>query len=312
MVVKKKIGLVLGILIGVALVVTGSAWLYDRYASRQAFIDYPPPGQFVTVNGVRMHYLCQGNGEPTLVLEAGFDGGALDWTPILPDLAKHHRVCAFDRLGQDWSDAAPHPRTFSTAAEDLHAALETLGVKRPVVIGHSLGGALVQIYAAHYEVTGVILVEGLTSNVVEPVVERLGGYQAMAPLSGLGLLRPLGMFGADLAYPPEQRQQMMALRSRSSALSSLIDEGAVAAKSAPDELRTAEASLNGPLLVISAEQSDVPGLPEGAFVAAQKALADRIANSHYVFIPGATHHYIMAEHPQVVIEEIETWLVALQ
>jgi pimeloyl-ACP methyl ester carboxylesterase len=309
---KKKFWILLKILAGAILLLTGGAWLYDRYASRQALIDFPPPGQFVTVNGARMHYLCQGAGEPTLVLEAGFDGGALDWTPILPALAEHHRVCAFDRLGQDYSDPAPHPRTFSTAADELHSALEILGIKKPVVIGHSLGGALVQVYASKYEVSGVILVEGLTSDVVEPVTQRLGSYQALDALGRLGLLRPLGMIGADFAYPEDIRQKMIALRSRSSALLNLTDEGAVAAGSAPAELRAAEVDLHRPLLVISAEQTDVPGLPAGAFVDAQKALADRVVNSQYVFIPEAKHHYIMADHSQFVIEAIEDWLVNLK
>jgi pimeloyl-ACP methyl ester carboxylesterase len=310
--VKKKFWVLPGVLAGLLLLLTGIAWLYDGYASRQALLDYHPPGQFVTVNDARMHYICQGKGEPTLVFEAGFDGGALDWMPILPALSKQHRVCAFDRLGQDWSDPASHPRTFGTAADELHTALQTLGITRPVVVGHSLGGALVQIYAAKYEVAGVVLVEGLTSDVAELVTQRLGSYQALNPLAPLGLLRPLGMLGADFAYPPELRKEMTALRSRSSALLNLTDEGALATGSAAKELRAAEANLSGRLLVISAEQSDVPGLPEGAFVAAEKALAARIANSQYVAIPGATHHYIMADHSQAVIDAIETWLANLK
>src|SRR5262245_29115050 len=178
---------------------------YDVYARRRALADYPPPGQFVRVGAARMHYICEGTGEPTLVLEAGFAGGALDWTPVLPALAKHRRVCAFDRLGQDWSDPAPHPRTFGTAADELHAALETLGIRRPVVAGHSMGGALVQIYAAKYPVVGVVLVDGLTSDVVDPVVELRGTFRSLDPLARVGLLRPIGPMTVDTAYPPELR-----------------------------------------------------------------------------------------------------------
>ncbi len=309
---RKKFLLGLGIVAGLILALAGGAWLYDGYASRQALQDFPPSGQFVIVNGARMHYLCQGTGEPTLVLEAGFDGGALDWTPILPALAAHHRACAFDRLGQDYSDPAPQPRTLSTAADELYTALQALGISRPVVIGHSLGGAVVQLYAAKYDAAGVILVEGLAGDVAEAVSQRLGSYQALDALGRLGLLRPLGMAGADATYPPELRRQMLALRSRSAALLNVTAEGAVAARSAPAELRAAEASLAGPLLVISAEHSDVPGLPAGAFVAAQKALADRSTNSQYVVISGAQHHYVMVDHSQAVAEAIEAWLAKLK
>jgi pimeloyl-ACP methyl ester carboxylesterase len=105
---------------------------------------------------------------------------------------------------------------------------------------------------------------------------------------------------------------MIALRSRSQTLLNLADEGAVAANSASNELRVAEGNLKGPLLVISAEQSDVPGLPEGAFVAAEKALAERVSNSQYTVIPGSKHHYIMADHSQAVINAIDAWLANLK
>ena len=309
---NKKLLRLTAILAGLLLLLCVGAWLFEGYASPRALIAYPPPGQFVSVNAARIHYICQGKGEPTLVLEAGFDGGALDWMPILPALAEHHHVCAFDRLGQDWSDPAPHPRTFGTAADELHTALETLGIHKPVLIAHSLGGALAQVYASRYEVTALILVEGLSGDVVDQVTQRLGSYQSLDSLAALGLLRPLGLLGADFAYPPDLRQEMIALRSRSSALLNLTDEGAVAAASSPAELRAAEVHLHAPLLVISAEESDVPGLPDGAFTAGEKALADHIPASHFVVIPGARHHYIMADHPQAVTAAIEDWLAGLK
>ena len=304
----RRVGLILIGLLALAII---SAWGYDVYASRQALIDYPAPGQFVSVNGAKMHYLCQGSGEPTLVLEAGFDGGALDWNLGMPALAIHHRVCAFDRLGQDWSEPAPHPRSFGTAADELHSALQTLSIDRPVVVGHSLGGALVQIYAGKYPVTGVVLVEGLSRDVAAQVVQRLGSYQALNLLGQLGLLRPLGSIGAQPAYPAELRRAMIALRSRSSALLNLTDEGAAAAQSAVAELAAAEARLDQPLLIIAAERSDVSDLAPGAFTTALKALARRKPQAVYVSIPEAGH-YVQADHPQAVSEAIETWLAKIK
>lgn len=239
----------------------GTAFGYDLYARARAVSDYPPPGQFVRVNGARMRYLCQGAGEPTPAPEAGFQGGLLDWSPALPALAAHHRVCAFDRLGQGWSDPAPPPRAFSTAADELRSALETLGTSRPVVVGHSLGGALVQVYAARYPVSGVVLVDGLTSDVVDPVVQWLGSYQAFDPLARLGLLRPLGGLPVFPGYPKQVRDQMVALRSRSAALLSGTDEGAVAAQSAGPALRAAEARLDVPLLLIPRNRATCPICP---------------------------------------------------
>jgi pimeloyl-ACP methyl ester carboxylesterase len=284
---------------------------YDAYASRRALAEYAPPGQFVRVGAARMHYMCQGAGEPTLVLEAGFGGGALDWSPVMPALAARHRVCAFDRLGQDWSDPAPHPRTFGTGADELHVALEQIGVVRPIVVGHSLGGALVQIYAARYPTAGVILVDGLTSDVVEPVVGLRGKLHLLGPLGWAGLLRPIGAMTVDSDYSPGLRAEMIALRSRSAALINTADEGAVAAASAGAELRAAEVGLRSPLLLIAAGRTDVPGLRAGAFQAALKALAERKPGAAYVLIPDATH-YVQANHPQAVIDAIESWIPTTQ
>jgi pimeloyl-ACP methyl ester carboxylesterase len=283
---------------------------YDRYAESRLLADHPAPGQFVEVAGARMHYSCAGSGEPTLVFAAGIGGGALDWGEVMPALAQEHRVCAFDRLGQDWSDPAPQPREFGTAADELHTALEQLGIVEPVLVGHSLGGALAQLYAARYPVAGLVLVDGLTADVAEPVVERLGGYRSLNGLTRLGLLRPLGGLFAHPAYPEELREQMTALRSGSTALLRLTDEGALAAQSVPAELRAAEARLTMPLLVLAAGECDVPGLPAGAFQEAAAAFARRHPQAEYVVIPGAPH-YVQATHPEEVAGAIDRWLPTL-
>jgi pimeloyl-ACP methyl ester carboxylesterase len=301
-------GAALGIVLLLTLLVAAS---YDRYSASRLAADYPPPGHFVEVNGARMHYRCAGSGEPTLVLSAGIGGGAQDWDPLMSALGGGRRVCAFDRFGQDWSDPAPKPRTFGTAAAELHAALDSLGIERPVIVGHSVGGALAQIYAARYPVAGVVLVDGLTADVAEPVVARLGGYRTLDRLAHLGLLRPLGGLFAHPAYPEEVRERMAALRASSSALLRITEEGALAAESVPAELRAAEPKLTMPLLVIAAGACDVPGLPAGAFQGAAAAFAARHQRTQYVVVAGAPH-YVQATHPAEVASAIETWLAEIE
>ena len=77
------------------------AMLWNAATSARAAAAYPPRGQFVDVGGARMHVICRGAGDPTLVMQGGIAGGALDWLPVMEELAPTHRVCAFDRLGQD-------------------------------------------------------------------------------------------------------------------------------------------------------------------------------------------------------------------
>jgi pimeloyl-ACP methyl ester carboxylesterase len=286
-------------------ILIAGAMLWNVVATRAVATVYPPRGQFVDVGGAQMHVICRGAGEPTLVMQGGIAGGALDWLPVMEELASTHRVCAFDRLGQDWSDPAPAPRTFATAADEWHVALEALGIQEPVVVGHSLGGAVVQLYAAEYPIQGVILIDGLTAAAAGEVTQRLANYRTLDGLARLGLLRPMGGLFADRAYDATLRREMSALRARSRALLSVTDEGALAAASLPAALRAAEARLDAPLLIIAAGQSELP--EADLFLEGLRALAVEHANAEFVEVPDATH-YVIASHPQLVGETIERWL----
>jgi len=294
----------LGIILFLVLVVVVTK-IWDTVASRRVPETYPPRGEFVNVDGARMHVICQGSGEPTLALQPGIGGGALDWLPLMEELDDDFRVCAFDRLGQDWSDPAPQPRTFATAADEWHAAIQELGIEQPVVVGHSLGGAVVQIYAGEHDVAGIILVDGLSPDAAQPVVNRLGTYQALDGLARLGLLRPMGFLFADGAYPTELQEEMVALRSRSEALLSMSAEGAEAAETAAAELKAAEAEMDAPLLIIAAGDSGLP--EEDVFLQGLQALDERYADSTFALVPDATH-YLIASHSEVVADHIVDWL----
>jgi len=71
-------------------------------------------------------------------------------------------VCSYDRAGDGWSELGPHPRTLRQIVYELHTLLDKAGVKPPfVLVGHSYGGWLVQLYASTYkaDVAGMLLVE---------------------------------------------------------------------------------------------------------------------------------------------------------
>ena len=291
------------VVVAVLLVIGAIAW--DVYASRRALDDYPPRGGFVQVDGARMHVICEGSGDPTLVMQAGIAGGALDWLPLMEELAPSNRVCAFDRLGQDWSDPAPQPRTFATAADEWHQAIQALGIEQPIVVGHSLGGAVAQIYASKYDVAGIILIEGLSTDAADAVVKRLGTYESLNPLGRAGLLRPMGTLFADAGYPKELRSEMMALRSRSSTILNISAEGALAAETAVDELKAAESQMIAPLLIIAAESNELPESEQ--FLEALRNLDSRYAVSTFALIPGAKH-YVIATHPALVATTITDWI----
>ncbi len=101
-------------------------------------------------------------GAPTVVMDIGAGGNVLDWQPVQPEVAGFARVCTYDRGGAGWSEPGAQPRTSQQFVEELHALLDNAGIEGPyVLVGHSLGGNNVQIYASRYpdEVAGMVLVD---------------------------------------------------------------------------------------------------------------------------------------------------------
>jgi len=116
--------------------------------------------RFVTVDGTRLHFVIKGEGRP-VVLVHGNPGSGQDWTRVFGPLAALHRVIAFDRPGHGRSERPKHiDATVEVQARLLHDALKQLHVERPIVVGHSWGGALALVYAINYptEVSGIVLV----------------------------------------------------------------------------------------------------------------------------------------------------------
>ncbi|WP_370046577.1 MULTISPECIES: alpha/beta fold hydrolase [Salipiger] len=130
-------------------------------SSAAALEAYPPEGRFLDVSGHRVHYVEKGNGPP-LVLIHGASGNLRDWTYRAVDqLARRYRVIAFDRPGMGYT-----PRIDSNGASIqqqaalLSAASRQLGAERPIVLGHSYGGAVALAWAVEHpeRASGLVLV----------------------------------------------------------------------------------------------------------------------------------------------------------
>jgi pimeloyl-ACP methyl ester carboxylesterase len=152
----------------------GCGILVDRRAERAevaAEAAFPPRGQFVTVAGQQVHYIEAGNG-PDLVLIHGASGSTRDFSFDFIDRVKdRYRVIAFDRPGLGYtdriSDAFKGPT--NTAAESpgqqaafLKAAADQLGVRDPIVLGHSYGGAVAMAWALDHDPAAAVIVAGAT------------------------------------------------------------------------------------------------------------------------------------------------------
>ena len=140
---------------------TGAA--YQSISAARDRRDYPMPGRLVDVGGYKMHIYCTGQGTPAVILDSGLGDPFTPWRKVQPQVAQFTRVCSYDRAGLGYSDSSPHSRTSKDIAQELHTLLHNAGISAaPVVlVGHSMGGFDVRLYASLYskEVAGVVLVD---------------------------------------------------------------------------------------------------------------------------------------------------------
>ena len=116
----------------------------------------------VDVGGRGLYIECRGNGQPTVVLEAGATATGDMWLPVRDSIATFTHVCTYDRANLGRSNPAPKPRTTSDMAVDLAALLANANVAGPyVLVGASFGGLIVRLYAARHlqDVAGMVLVD---------------------------------------------------------------------------------------------------------------------------------------------------------
>ncbi|HEY8945613.1 MAG TPA: alpha/beta hydrolase [Polyangiaceae bacterium] len=116
----------------------------------------------VPVGGLSLHIVCKGRGTPSVVLDSGLGNDARAWSRVQPEVAEFTKVCAYDRAGLGSSSPPPRPHSNSQMADELHGLLRAAQVPQPyVLVGHSMGGTNVQLFAARHpsSIAGIVLVD---------------------------------------------------------------------------------------------------------------------------------------------------------
>ncbi len=203
---KSKTAIVIGAASAAALL----GFILARTTVRRAERRSPPMGRFVEVDGVRLHVLQRGTGPDVLLVHGAAMMGA-EMMLALGDAFPGQRVTAIDRPGHGHSSKHGRPSIEDQAALMQGAAAE-LGLKRPVLVGHSLGGAVALAYGEAFpdEVSGVVCIAPLAFPGWGPA--HLGRMIRGAPLLGPALSNtvlatgdPLVMRGAmRLVFSPQK------------------------------------------------------------------------------------------------------------
>ena len=116
---------------------------------------------FANVNGVRLHYLIAGTGDPVVLLH-GYAETSHMWRPLIAELSNTHTVIAPDLRGAGQSSSTPAAGyTKAEMAQDIHALTRKLGYEHIRIVGHDIGLMVAYAYAAQYpaEVDRIVLMD---------------------------------------------------------------------------------------------------------------------------------------------------------
>ena len=298
------LGASLALLLGLLLV----GYIFEPWAEAADAKAYPPPGELVDIGGHRLHINCTGAGSPTVVIEAGLGDWSTTWAAyVQPEVAKTTRVCTYDRAGMGWSEAGPLPRDAAQNAKELHTLLQNANIPGPyVMVGHSLGGLVVRVYAHDYssEVVGVVLIESMNPKnfTHSPEIQAQSESQSQpfsfqAALARFGVVRLLVKVpGIAPSSPPnEEAYYPLYVRPQYSQATDNESQGMPAAGA---QAATVESFGDLPLIVLTAKLNN-----DSIWQEWQTELLQLSSNSQHLFAENSGHN-IQVEEPDAAVAAI--------
>jgi pimeloyl-ACP methyl ester carboxylesterase len=292
-------------ILAVLLILILAGWIYEPLAEAADAKAYPPPGQMVDVGGYRLHIHCTGKGSPTVVIESGWGDMSASWGWVQPEVARTTRICTYDRAGMGWSEASPQPRTAREFAKELHTLLANAHEPGPyVLVGHSMGGYTVRVYAHDYpeEVAGLVFIDPQNlsaSEVAAPQPAPKPGQTSLPVLlARIGLARLLaGPLGA-IQYLPEGDKQAYAAYSVTSRGAQTLADELIGMSEGGAQARAVTTLGALPLIVLSR------GKDMDADSAASQARYLQLSTDSQHLIADHSGHRIMIEQPEAAVAAI--------
>lgn len=294
--------------------------IFQELTSRAERRRFHPPGVLVPAFGRLVHLYCIGKGAPTVVLESGLGDDWLIWYAVQPEVSRTTRVCSYDRPGLGWSAPATETPDSRHVAVALEEVLRLAGERPPfVLVGHSLGGLHVRMYATLFpgEVTGMVLVDAAhpyqSTRLPPPVVAMqdrtatlIGIMEWMAPF---GLPRLVGVCGGE--GPPAIRAMAEAVECHRQSLKA-VRADALSFEHSQEEVRASGSLGDLPLVVLSHDpqkpflQSGSPELvreTDSTWSVLQTELVHLSSRGEQLIATGSGH-YIQVDRPDLVISAI--------
>ncbi|MDB5087904.1 MAG: alpha/beta fold hydrolase [Mucilaginibacter sp.] len=268
----------------------------------------PPPGfkhQYATVNGVKIHYVIGGKGEPLLLIH-GFGQNWYMWNRLLPELSKHFTVIAPDMRGIGESGKPAGGYDKKNMAVDMHELMKKLGFGHINLAGHDIGLMVAYAYAAQFpaDVKKVALLDALLPG-IEPVWSQVRaqawwfGFFAQ-PHSGEIVSGKVGLFFTDFWPTVGFQKNTFTAAERNEFIRAYSVPGATTGaflwfgkfnQDAKDNAAFAKKKLPMPLLALGADHS------AGSYLAAHCRLV--ASDVHEVIIKDSGHWVVQEQTAQV-------------
>jgi pimeloyl-ACP methyl ester carboxylesterase len=286
----------------VASIATGAALaltaLVNYRLAKKAERDNPPMGRVVELDGVRLHFVERGKGEPLILLHG--NGSMIqdfESSGLIDMAAAKYRVIAFDRPGYGHSD---RPRTTVWTAEKqadlIRAALVSMGVQSSTVLGHSWGCSVAIALALKYPecVRSLVLASGYyypsarldVVALAQPAVPVIGDvirYSVSPILSRLmwprmtrKLFWPAGVPGKYHAFPKELAFRPSQIRASAAESALMIPHALAVSSHYPD--------LKMPVVILAGAQDQLVDADDQS----ARLHAD-VAHSAFHRLPGVGH-----------------------
>jgi pimeloyl-ACP methyl ester carboxylesterase len=192
--------------------------VFTAWTARKVEKNLPPRGRFIDIDGARIHYLDEGAG-PVLLLVHGLCGQMHNFTySLLGKLKDDFRVVIPDRPGSGYSTRpADAAAALSAQALMMSRFCGALDLGRPLVVGHSLGGAIALALALNHpeQVGGLALLAPVTQRpdripppfdglaIASPLLRRLVAWTVATPLSLANRERTLALLFGPQPVPPD-------------------------------------------------------------------------------------------------------------
>lgn len=118
---------------------------------------------YITTNGVKLHYVTQGEGDLILMLH-GFPEFWYSWRHQIPEFAKDYKVVALDLRGYNDSDKPADKSAYvmDEFIRDVEGVIKGLGYDKCILVGHDWGGAIAWQFAyAHPQMVERLIILNL-------------------------------------------------------------------------------------------------------------------------------------------------------